>query len=290
MLPSRTHAPCGTSFWRLNQKTCARTRELIATQVGSSALRHGEVARLLIFARCAGFSKCAPWHPHTLRTFDGDRDGRGSHSTRRQLSTESLNRFQLKAWKSPEQSRSRPARSATPKIAGVPMLPPTSVGNPAAVMISPVSEVVVVLPFEPVMATMGPGRNCAASSISPITVSPRARACTSERVHGNAWADHDQILAAKSAVAVASGLDGNAVIEQHRNLVAQFVAALSVGDRHPRAMRLQKTAPDATPDLPRPTTSTRLLLRSIQTISPQRHSGPEKIKFSCHGSTRVHTD
>ena len=60
------------------------------------------------------------------------------------------------------------ARSAS-EMAGVPMLPPTSAGNPAAVIISPVSVVVVVLPFDPVIATIGPGRNCAASSISPIT-------------------------------------------------------------------------------------------------------------------------
>ena len=59
------------------------------------------------------------------------------------------------------------------------MFPPTSVGSPPAVRISPVSVVVVVFPFDPVMATIGPGRNCAASSISPITASPIARACTS---------------------------------------------------------------------------------------------------------------
>ena len=59
------------------------------------------------------------------------------------------------------------------------MFPPTSVGNPPAAKISPVSVVVVVFPFDPVMATIGPGRNCAASSISPMTASPMARACTS---------------------------------------------------------------------------------------------------------------
>ena len=58
------------------------------------------------------------------------------------------------------------------------MLPPTRVGYPPAVMISPVRVVVVVLPFEPVIATMFFGRNCAASSISPITGSPSARAWT----------------------------------------------------------------------------------------------------------------
>ena len=44
--------------------------------------------------------------------------------------------------------------------------------------ISPARVVVVVLPLEPVMATMVLGRNREASSISPITGSPSARACT----------------------------------------------------------------------------------------------------------------
>ena len=60
------------------------------------------------------------------------------------------------------------------------MLPPTNAGKPAAVMISPASVVVVVFPFDPVMATIGPGRNRAASSISPITLSPMSSACTND--------------------------------------------------------------------------------------------------------------
>ncbi len=56
------------------------------------------------------------------------------------------------------------------------MFPPTRVGSPPAARISPVKVVVVVLPFDPVMATIGPRKNCAASSISPITASHKARA------------------------------------------------------------------------------------------------------------------
>ena len=98
-------------------------------------------------------------------------------------------------------------------------------------MISPASVVVVVLPFDPVMATIGPGRNCAASSISPITVSPkRTRLHQRRRIDRNARADHDQVLSAKGALAVAAGFDRDAMVEQHRDFVAQFVAALGVGD------------------------------------------------------------
>ena len=51
----------------------------------------------------------------------------------------------------------------------LPMFPPTRVFKPLAVKISPVNVVVVVLPFEPVIATILPKRNSDASSISPTT-------------------------------------------------------------------------------------------------------------------------
>ena len=101
--------------------------------------------------------------------------------------------------------------------------------------------VVVVLPFEPVMATMFLGRNCEASSISPITGSPSGAGLHQRRrVHRNAGADHDQVLSAKSALAVSAGFDRDAVIEQDRNFFAQLVLRLGVGDRDLRASRLQK--------------------------------------------------
>ena len=87
----------------------------------------------------------------------------------------------------------------------------------------------MVLPFEPVMATMFLGRNWAASSISPITGSPTAAGLHQGRgVHRNAGADHDQILPAESTLAVAAGFDRDAVIEQHRNFFAQLVLRLGV--------------------------------------------------------------
>jgi hypothetical protein len=47
------------------------------------------------------------------------------------------------------------------------MLPPTSVRNPAALQISPVSAVTVLLPLAPVMAITGAFASRANSSISP---------------------------------------------------------------------------------------------------------------------------
>ena len=61
---------------------------------------------------------------------------------------------------------------------GVPILPPTCTGMPLAFRICPVMAVVVVFPFEPVMPMISPFRNQLASSRSPITGTPRRRACS----------------------------------------------------------------------------------------------------------------
>ncbi len=97
------------------------------------------------------------------------------------------------------------------------MLPPTSVGNPPAATISPASAVVVVLPFEPVMATMLPGKKLRRQlDFADHGFAARARLHQRRRIHRNARADHDQILFLEGALAVAAGFDRNAVIEQQR--------------------------------------------------------------------------
>ena len=167
------------------------------------------------------------------------------------------------------------ARS-TREIAGVPMLPPTTLESPPAARISPANVVVVVFPLEPVMATIFPGKNSAASSISPITFSPKARACTS----GGASTGTPGLTTMRSCprnvrspcppVSTAipwSSSAGISFLSSSCGLVSETVT------RAPRAFR--KSA-DATPDFPRPTTSTRLLERSINFISPQSHRDAEK--------------
>ena len=75
-------------------------------------------------------------------------------------------------------------------------------------MISPASVVVVVLPFEPVMATMLPFRKRAASSTSPMTGMPQlARLHQLRNIERHARADDDQVLIAEGALAVLSGFD-----------------------------------------------------------------------------------
>ena len=89
-------------------------------------------------------------------------------------------------------------------------------------MISPVSVVVVVLPLEPVMATIFPWRKRAVNSISPMTGMPRRRACCSGAdVAGNAGADHNQVLIAEGALAVLAGFYRNAAVEQRGNFVCE---------------------------------------------------------------------
>ena len=58
------------------------------------------------------------------------------------------------------------SRSSTKSENGTPMLPATTWLRPATSRTCPMSVVVVVLPFEPVTATMGPGQNQDATSIS----------------------------------------------------------------------------------------------------------------------------
>ncbi len=160
------------------------------------------------------------------------------------------------------------------------MLPPTSAGNPAAAMISPTSVVVVVLPFDPVMATMEPGRNCAASSISPMTTSPRARACANfgastgtpglttmrswPRKVRSPWPPVSTVIPWSSST-------GISLRSSSPLLVSETVTLAPCA--------FMKSA-EATPDLPRPTTSTRLLFSSISTYfttESQRRRGNQLL-------------
>ena len=61
---------------------------------------------------------------------------------------------------------------------GTPMLPPTSTVNPDFSSICPVSVVVVDLPFVPVIAMTRPFNHRDASSSSPMTGTPAARAAS----------------------------------------------------------------------------------------------------------------
>ena len=76
---------------------------------------------------------------------------------------------------------------------------------------------------------------------------PACRACSNcGTSSGHARADNDQVLFVESALAVISGLDHDAAVEQQRYLVRQFLFRLGVGDGNARAsVRQKESAGDA---------------------------------------------
>jgi hypothetical protein len=149
----------------------------------------------------------------------------------------------LSSWKL-ETSRTDQVSSVLSSISattGTPMLPPTSVGRPAASRISPSSVVVVVLPLEPVMASIlaleeARGQFQLADDRQAEALHLRQLG----RVQRHAGADDDQVLAAEGEQAVAAGLDHDALFEQRGNLLGQRLGAAHVGDRDLRAAAAQK--------------------------------------------------
>src|SRR5579883_1067684 len=87
----------------------------------------------------------------------------------------------VSSWKLESSSTFHPSSRdvATISQTAVPILPPTCEGTPASRRMWPIKLVVVVLPFDPVTPIVRPFRNGAASSTSPITAAPRARAASS---------------------------------------------------------------------------------------------------------------
>ena len=103
--------------------------------------------------------------------------------------------------------------------------------NSAGLRISPAKVVVVVLPFDPVMATIGPGELRRQFDLADDRFAELARLHQRRRINRNTRADHDQVLVAKGTLAVASGLDRDAMIEQSGNLAC--AARLRTSRRRP---------------------------------------------------------
>ena len=97
------------------------------------------------------------------------------------------------------------------------MLPPTRVGNPPAVKISPVKRSRRSFPVRP-----GDGHNRPRQklrrqfNLADHGLAHGPRLHQHRRIHGDPRAHHNQILPAKRALAVPAGLDRDAVIEQRR--------------------------------------------------------------------------
>ena len=171
--PSRTYAPLLYFF------LAAEPEDLRPGSAGQSraggivGIQHREIFRLLVLEDARLGVRIGLERAMAVEVVGRDVEHHGNFRTK------GLDRLQLEARYFQHHDgvgcgRARPARLPACRYCRRP-----AVGKPPAATISPASVVVVVLPFEPVMATMFPGRNCDASSISPITGSPSARACTS---------------------------------------------------------------------------------------------------------------
>ena len=60
------------------------------------------------------------------------------------------------------------------------------------------------------------------------------------RIYRHAGADHNKILPVKSALAVSSGFNCNAVVEQDGNGFPQLIWRLGIADGYARPVRFQK--------------------------------------------------
>ena len=166
-------------------------------------------------------------------------------------------------------STRRPARSAARRCCRRP-----STSMPAASSIRPVSVVVVDLPFVPVIAMTRPRSQRDASSSSPITGTPRARAASiagCSRRH--AGTQHDQIGAGERRRRVAAELERDAGVAQPlpRRRSASRVRSASPSRRGARAARAA-----AMPLRAAPTTTTRLPAhgeRAVVVIAASTSSG-----------------
>ena len=168
----------------------------------------------------------------------------------------------------------------TSEIAGVPIFPPTNVFKPLPFeRISPIKVVVVVFPFDPVIATMSPWRNFDASSISPITGWPNALAW----MMGSASMGTPGLMTIRSwlwnvrspwpPVSTVIPSSSSAGISWRR-WSSDFASETVTW-----APWAFKNRAEATPERPNPTTSTRLPLNSIRPFSPQRHRVTEASSF-----------
>ena len=124
----------------------------------------------------------------------------------------------------------------------------------------------MVFPLEPVIAIIFLGRNKDANSISPITGSPRARAWT----RGAESTGTPGLTTMKSCPRkVRSPCPPVSTAIPWSSRTGISLPSWSCGfasETVTRAPLACRKSADATPDLPRPTTSTRLLARSIKAL------------------------
>ena len=126
---------------------------------------------------------------------------------------------------------------------------------------SPTSVVVVDLPLVPVIAISVPDTKRDASSISPVIGTPAARAAASSGISGTPGRQHDQLGAGERLAPVPAQLARD-VGAAARPAPAPSALASRLSVTVTRAPRAAHSRAAAIPERPRPTTSTRLPVRS----------------------------
>ena len=109
-----------------------------------------------------------------------------------------------------------------------------------------------------------------------MSVGERPGGFSSSSVHGNARADDDEVLTAERTLAVTSGLNRDAVIEEYRDLFTELVGGLRVGDRNPGAVLFQEKRGGHT-RLTEPDHQHAFVFEVHESlVLPRRHRGTEK--------------
>ncbi len=169
----------------------------------------------------------------------------------------------VSSWKLDASTTQTPPASAagvpTASASGSPRLPPTNVGRPVARMMSPTSVVVVDLPLVPVIAISVLDTNRDASSISPVTVTPAARAAASSGISGTPG--DSTISSAPVNVASRCPPSSRATSTGSSPSAPPNALASRLSVTVTCAPRAAHSFAAAIPERPRPTTSTRLLVR-----------------------------
>src|ERR1700678_3012043 len=167
---------------------------------------------------------------------------------------------------------------STRSMTGKPIFPPTSVGRPASLKILPTSVVVVVLPFDPVIATIFPCRNRLASSTSPIMGIPNALVCCTSGVSVGTPGD-TTIKSCRRNVSNPCPPDSTMIpASSSAGISCASATALRASLTVTRAPRARRNIAADKPDLPSPTTNTLLFFNSIIafTSSPQLQRSQRK--------------
>ncbi len=148
-------------------------------------------------------------------------------------------------------------------MTGTPMLPPTCTGRLSAARISPHKLVVVVLPFEPVMASVFPFRNLAANSNSPRMGMPNFFTCRSSGVSSGTPGLTTMRSCRRKVSRPWPPVSTMMPSSSRAGISLASASALRTSETVTCAPCRRRNSAAASPDLPRPTTITFLPLSSM---------------------------